>query len=70
MFILLWDFALCILVGVPFSLFFLYLAATIFQDLIGGPVWLWFVILLIGGIFSSVGKFNEKLRQVKEQNQI
>lgn len=68
MFILLCDFVLWIGMGLPIALLLIYIFSIVGHVFIGGPIWLWFTISLIGGFISAYGKFKENLRKIREES--
>lgn len=62
----LFTLVLVLLIGIPLLAFFAYFAAYFVQGLIGGPMWLWMIIIAIIGIGTSV----EELNKAKKESQV
>lgn len=41
------NLSLVLLIGVPIACFLIYIFSGILSSFIGGPIWLWFIIILI-----------------------
>lgn len=57
-----------LIVILPIASFIAYLCAIIISSLIGGPTWLWFVIMLLLGIAGAKEKLDKAKQKFEREN--